>query len=49
MSMVFPLVLPPGELFFSDHHHLLEPVDFVFLSLPGVLHLLYDLSVSLLL
>jgi len=49
ISVPFPLKLPPGELLLSDHHHLLEPVDFVFLSLPGVLHLLDDLSVSLLL
>lgn len=42
MGMVFPLVLPPGELFFSDHDHLPQPVEFVFLSLPGVSHLLED-------
>lgn len=49
ISMMLPLVLPPGELFFSDHDHLLQPVDFVLFSLPSVVHLLDHLAVSFLL
>jgi len=49
MGMVLPLVLPPGELFFSKSNHLLEPLDLVTLSLEGVIHLSEDSVVVLLL
>jgi len=49
MGVIFPLVLPPRKLFCSDLNHLIEPSDFIFLSLPVIVHFLKDNSVLALL